>query len=120
MTHEKERRELSDTVSKLEAGAKREMERHKEQLSLLDKKHAADVLKSALLDETARGRGDEQKEDAQRPPSSECVVCLDAPAAFAVLPGGHKCLCGDCLASAEVQCPVCRTPASGTARIFET
>ena len=46
MTHEKERRELSDTVSKLEAGAKREMERHKEQLSLLDKKHAADVLKS--------------------------------------------------------------------------
>jgi hypothetical protein len=46
VTHEKERRELSDTVSKLEAGAKREMERHKEQLSLLDKKHAADVLKS--------------------------------------------------------------------------
>ena len=49
----------------------------------------------------------------------ECVVCMDATPTHAVLPCGHRCLCVGCLGAAAAACPVCRTAAKGTVRIFE-
>ncbi len=55
-----------------------------------------------------------------------CVVCYDKPAVLALLPCGHRCLCEDaqCMgirSQALVRsCPVCRTPFTSTARIYDS
>ena len=54
------------------------------------------------------------------PAPSECAVCWDAPAEFAVVPCGHLCLCAGCLGSATAYCPICRTPSTGTCQIYTT
>jgi hypothetical protein len=40
--------------------------------------------------------------------ADDCVVCLTAPAHVALLPCRHYCVCADCLAQLNAQCPVCR------------
>ena len=53
---------------------------------------------------------------------SFCVICLDAPRTHALVPCGHKCLCGACVAgyqSAGAKCPLCRAPCTGTMRVFD-
>ena len=49
-----------------------------------------------------------------------CVVCMDAPADFALLPCGHKCVCErDAHAMlARGSCPLCREPARASQRIY--
>jgi hypothetical protein len=49
-----------------------------------------------------------------------CVICEEKPATHAVVPCGHKCLCGDhaeavCL---KGECPMCRTPVQTCIRIY--
>ena len=80
---------------------------------------AEDVLKSALLD----GGASAAKVDVAPPPPappSECAVCWDAPAEFAVVPCGHLCLCAGCLGTASALCPICRSPSTGTYQIYTT
>jgi hypothetical protein len=44
-----------------------------------------------------------------------CVICMESPAEFAVIPCGHKCVCkGDAeLISKRNECPVCRASVHG-------
>eukprot|EP00747_Dinoflagellata_sp_TGD_P179896 gnl/TRDRNA2_/TRDRNA2_31476_c0_seq1.p3 gnl/TRDRNA2_/TRDRNA2_31476_c0~~gnl/TRDRNA2_/TRDRNA2_31476_c0_seq1.p3 ORF type:complete len:155 (+),score=28.16 gnl/TRDRNA2_/TRDRNA2_31476_c0_seq1:65-529(+) len=50
--------------------------------------------------------------------NGDCTVCLDDGAAtHAVIPCGHQVLCEHCAAQVN-SCPVCRSRASGTMRIF--
>ena len=42
------------------------------------------------------------------PTEPDCVVCLEAPRSHALLPCGHRVLCGVCAARRWRHCPVCR------------
>lgn len=63
---------------------------------------------------------------AGAPPSSdqidECSVCMDAPASFAFIPCGHRCVCEKCRDSVcalfNARCPRCRESFSSTVRIY--
>ena len=82
---------------------------------------AKEVLGSAVLcdkEEVATGTKEEEKEESAQ--LLECCVCLDGEPTYAVLPCGHRCLCEGCRGAAKHECPVCRTPAQGTVRIFES
>ena len=52
----------------------------------------------------------------------ECTVCMDAPASFAFVPCGHRCVCKKCrdsvCASNDAKCPRCRESVSSTLRIY--
>ena len=54
--------------------------------------------------------------------SGACVICMDAPATYLVLPCGHQCGCQPCLHAVargpHPQCPICRTPLTGSVRVF--
>jgi hypothetical protein len=59
------------------------------------------------------------------PGISTCVVCMDNPAMYAMVPCGHLCICQNDLqayrASAKGnQCPVCRSVIERSLRIFST
>ena len=77
---------------------------------------AREVLGSVVLREREEATGAEEESSLLR----ECCVCLDAEPTYAVLPCGHRCLCAGCRGAAKRECPVCRTPAQGTLRIFES
>ena len=50
-----------------------------------------------------------------------CVICLDAPADFLVVPCGHQCGCEDCLLTvqqASGSCPICRADMVAIQRVF--
>ena len=49
---------------------------------------------------------------------SLCVCCCERPAHVAVVPCGHRCFCTDAECSDVEACPLCRTPMTGTLRIF--
>ena len=49
--------------------------------------------------------------------SSECAVCLDGNAEYAVVPCGHRCLCASCI-KAVSECPVCRGTMTDVLRVF--
>ena len=78
---------------------------------------AREVLGSVLLREEEEATGAEEEEEESL---RECCVCLDGEPTYAVLPCGHRCLCEGCRGAAKHECPVCRTPAQGTVRIFES
>ena len=59
-----------------------------------------------------------------------CVICDDAPAAWALLPCGHRCLCADCVVNYQeptpggpptrcTECPLCRARVDRTWRIYD-
>jgi len=51
--------------------------------------------------------------------AGRCVVCMDAPKSYAVIPCGHHALCAGCAGPSIVKhCPVCRAPTNGVLRIF--
>ena len=62
---------------------------------------------------------------AAPPPSTAklCVVCDDAPADYALLMCGHRCLCVDCVKHFQPgggrECPMCRQPIERTMRIYD-
>ena len=38
-----------------------------------------------------------------------CSICLDKPLTHAVMPCGHKCMCGDCADKLTSKvCPICK------------
>jgi len=80
---------------------------------------AEDVLKSPLLGGGADATTGAASVSEATPPS-ECAICWDAPAVFAVVPCGHMCLCAGCLDVAAAHCPICRTPSTGTCQIYVT
>ena len=49
-------------------------------------------------------------------------VCMDAPASFAFIPCGHRCVCEKCRDSVcalfDSRCPRCRESFSSTLRIY--
>jgi hypothetical protein len=63
-----------------------------------------------------------EKLKALQEEQKECTVCLERPAHVAVVPCGHRCFCTNAECSARVSalrtCPICRTPMTGTLRIF--
>ena len=49
----------------------------------------------------------------------QCVVCHDSPVTIAAVPCGHRCFCTNAGCYTRVgRCPLCRTPMTGTLRIF--
>ena len=61
------------------------------------------------------------KEFAQRKkPKSVCTICLDKPLTHAVMPCGHKCMCGDCAAKLTSKvCPICKDEYITIGKIYE-
>ena len=51
------------------------------------------------------------------PATTECAVCLDGDAEYAVVPCGHRCLCASCI-KAVSECPVCRGAMTAVLRVF--
>ena len=51
------------------------------------------------------------------PASTECAICLDGNAEYAVVPCGHRCLCASCSKTVS-QCPVCRAAMTAVLRFF--
>ena len=51
------------------------------------------------------------------PATTECAVCLDGNAEYAVVPCGHRCLCASCI-KAVPECPVCRGAMTAVLRVF--
>ena len=49
--------------------------------------------------------------------STECAICLDGDAEYAVVPCGHRCLCASCI-KAVSECPVCRGTMTAVLRVF--
>ena len=81
---------------------------------------AKELLGSVVLrDEEEKATGAEEAEE-ESTQLLECCVCLDGEPTYAVIPCGHRCLCAGCRGAATRECPVCRTPAQGTVRIFES
>ena len=60
----------------------------------------------------------------QQPEAEEalCVVCMDAPKQYAMVPCMHMCTCEACtpqlLEQGAQSCPVCRGPIESTTRVF--
>ena len=48
---------------------------------------------------------------------SECVVCMDMPRQFAMVPCGHLCLCERCKDN-HTSCPICRSTVDKTLRVY--
>ena len=48
----------------------------------------------------------------------KCSVCMDRRAEWALVPCGHKCLCGDCKEAAARPCPICRSTPTSIIRIY--
>jgi hypothetical protein len=59
---------------------------------------------------------------APHPDESLCVVCMDAPKQYAMLPCLHMCACEACaqriMELRPASCPVCREPIERTGRVF--
>jgi hypothetical protein len=53
--------------------------------------------------------------DSQEP---ECTICNSAKAIYAIIPCGHRVLCGDCRSAQLKTCPICRTQIEKILRIF--
>ena len=51
------------------------------------------------------------------PATTECAICLDGDAEYAVVPCGHRCLCASCSKTVS-QCPVCRAAMTAVLRVF--
>ena len=49
--------------------------------------------------------------------STECAICLDGDAEYAVIPCGHRCLCASCI-KAVSECPVCMAAMTAVLRVF--
>jgi hypothetical protein len=49
--------------------------------------------------------------------ATECAICFDDDAEFAVIPCGHRCLCASCI-KAVSECPVCRGAMTAILRVF--
>jgi chromosome segregation ATPase len=108
--------------SKREAAAERlEAKAQKEGRQLLESRaktyHAeAEVLKSDLARVKATLA---EKLEAEEFEQKQCTVCLEHPAHVVALPCGHRCFCTNAECSAHVSlCPLCRTPMTGTLRVF--
>ena len=60
----------------------------------------------------------------ERPPGEPlCAICLSAPADHLVVPCGHQCGCGSCLARVAASgggCPICRAPLTAVQRVYRS
>jgi len=52
--------------------------------------------------------------------SSLCVICLDQPRCFVLVPCGHLCICGACTSKlgGESLCPICRGPVEAVHKVY--
>ena len=49
-----------------------------------------------------------------------CSICLDKPLTHAVMPCGHKCMCGDCADKLTSKvCPICKDEYITIGQIYE-
>ncbi|CAH0554453.1 unnamed protein product [Brassicogethes aeneus] len=68
-----------------------------------------DAKRKEKIEESRRLRR-RQMRDNNLPESQLCVVCKSNPIEIILLPCGHVCLCEDCQADINDNCPVCRAP----------
>ena len=60
------------------------------------------------------------KQFEQREKPRVCTICLDKPLTHAVMPCGHKCMCGDCAAKLTSKvCPICKDEYIKIGQIYE-
>jgi len=59
----------------------------------------------------------EQEEESGK----QCIICIDAPKAVALVPCGHKCVCEACAERIKVGdlCPVCRSMVQMKFRVYD-
>ncbi|EKX42359.1 hypothetical protein GUITHDRAFT_73992 [Guillardia theta CCMP2712] len=62
-------------------------------------------------------RGSNTEEAASGNNQGECVICLEAPSKFALMPCGHLCLCGNCVGTVT-RCPLCRKELQGFLAVY--
>ena len=79
-----------------------------------------ELVKELLLT-VLEGVRDINAEPSATPQRGTCVVCLDRPSTYAVIPCGHLCLCRDCSAAlpAKAPCPICRARTHRHMRIHD-
>ena len=58
---------------------------------------------------------------AQLDDDTNCVVCMDNKKDHAVVPCGHRCICGECAADVQEsgKCPMCRKPLDFIMKVWE-
>ena len=59
----------------------------------------------------------QRRRDSADGGESECVVCMDMPRQFAMVPCGHLCLCERCKDN-HTSCPICRSTVDKTLRVY--
>ncbi len=80
---------------------------------------AADALIAARKRDAAEAAAAEAARAAAE--AKLCVVCIAAPKDTALVPCGHKCVCGPCAAKLRPQlCPICRAPIASAVKVFES
>ena len=81
-----------------------------------DERPSFSQLKSDLLEAlvAVQREGLVRSEDSDE---SLCIICMESPATYALLPCGHLCACEEHAALLN-PCPICRAPVQGRNRIF--
>jgi len=68
---------------------------------------------------SARSKGPpEPRAQVSMPEAAVCVVCQVSPQTHALIPCGHKCICGPVCGGPLRRCPICRRVKQGIMQIF--
>ena len=78
---------------------------------------ARSTAASSASSEVKKPRTPDPEPASTQSSATECAICWDGDAEYAVVPCGHRCLCFSC-SSTVSQCPVCRTVMSAVLRVF--
>ena len=85
--------------------------------------HAADLAEAAGIAEPAApeagvaGTIDASPTEAGAADMESCVICLQQPKKFLIVPCGHQCLCKRCK-PLDHRCPMCRGPVDLILQVF--
>ena len=85
--------------------------------------HAADLAEAAGIAESAApeagvaGTIDASPTEAGAADMESCVICLQQPKKFLIVPCGHQCLCKRCK-PLDHRCPMCRGPVDLILQVF--
>jgi predicted GIY-YIG superfamily endonuclease len=80
-----------------------------------------EALKAMAEKSTAAYTARLESEVAQHTDETTCTVCLENPRSIVVMPCNHLCMCTECakrVMTTSPLCPICRTPASKTIRVY--
>ncbi len=66
---------------------------------------------------TSRPEAVTPSEESKLSKNPDCVICLDAPAGWLIVPCGHKCCCESC-GNTITSCPICRGTKTQLVKVF--